>query len=383
MRNRFIKTLALLLPVILGCAISTLLPTPTALPPVHFENELVAFDYPAVARIFAARDPAFDPYPGYYELGGELVVGLANPGWMDDYGNLYSSIGIFRHALPAGSSLEQVMQAAYANNTGPVPEEVPEQSGPFTVDGRTGVRRTYRSSAGPLWYTLQDIWLEADGSILRISLNMEVYEADFQAAADLFLGSLDIKEDLPPFTGQPTPAPTASPTPYPAALLAHYEDNLLSFDYPQEMMVLPSGETPSDCFPEITFGGERLVGLGEPRFLVNGSYYRSIQVTRLPMPAGSNLEAVVLGVYEQAQVKYSQETSSLASTGPVPVAGQTGFQWAYRVTAGEPTYELRDVWLELNDQLYIISIWTEYTNPDDFAAFQAGADSLLQSLRIK
>ena len=380
MRNRFIKILAILLPVTLGCAISTLLPTPTALPPVHFENELVAFDYPAGTTIFAAGDPGFYTYPVDVQLGGELAVGLADPGWRHP-NTLHSSIGVFRHALPPGSSLEQVMQAAYENVNLLNAED--EQNGPVTVDGLAAVRNSYRIASGPFWYTLQDIWLEKDGSILRISLWQEAYQDDFQAVADLFLDSLDIKEDLPPFSGQPTPAPTASPTPYPANLLVHYEDNLLSFDYPQGMMVLPSGETPSDCFPGIPLGGERLVGLGEPRFLVNGIYYRSIQITRLPMPAGSNLEAVVLGVYEQAQVKVPQETSSLASTGPVPVAGQTGFQWAYRVTAGEPTYELRDVWLELNDQLYIISIWTEYTNPDDFAAFQAGADSLLQSLRIK
>jgi hypothetical protein len=34
-----------------------------------------------------------------------------------------------------------------------------------------------------------------------------------------------------------------------------------------------------------------------------------------------------------------------------------------------------------NDDLFIISIWTKYTN--DFASFQAGADALLNSLRIK
>jgi hypothetical protein len=53
------------------------------------------------------------------------------------------------------------------------------------------------------------------------------------------------------------------------------------------------------------------------------------------------------------------------------------------VAAGEPTYELRDVWLERNDQLYIISIWTEFINPDDFWAFQSGAQALLDSLVIK
>jgi hypothetical protein len=383
MKNRFMMILVILLPLTLGCAISTVFPTPTAQPPVHFENELVAFDYPAGARIFAALDTAFNPYSNFYQLGGDLVIGFANQSWMDQYGTLYSSIGIFRHAQPAGSSLEDVMQAAYATNKGPSPEEVPEQSGAYSLDGRVGVRKTYRFASGPLWYTFQDIWLKADGSILRISLNMEAYEADFQAASDLFLDSLNIQENLPPFTEQPTPAPTALPTRYPSALLTHYDDNQLAFDYPQGLIILTSWQSDSNCFPDIHFGGEWLVGLGEPRFLVSSIYYHSIQITRLPMSSGSNLEAVMLNVYEQAQARFPQEPSTLATTGSVSIAGQTGFQWAYRVTTGEPTYELRDIWLELDNQFYIISIWTEYTNPDDFWAFQSGAQALLDSLAIK
>jgi hypothetical protein len=387
MKIRFIKFLAFLLPLTLACTTSTFFPpsTPTISDTIpfeilHFENELVAFDYPAGMMIYAAGDPGFFIYPVGVQLGGELSVGFADPGWL--HPNMFhSSIGIFRHTLPPGSSLEQVMQAAYENVNLLNAED--EQRGPVTVDGLAAVRNSFRIASGPNWYTLQDIWLEKDGSILRLSLWEEVSQDDFQAVADLFLGSLDIKDNLPPFTEQPTPAPTASPTPYPSALLAHYDDNLLSFDYPRGMIVLPSGDVPSACFPDIPFGGERLVGLGEPRFLVNGIYYRSIQITRRPMPTGSNLEAVMLGVYEQAQARFPQDPATLASTGPVTVAGWTGFQWAYRVTAGEPTYELRDVWLELNDQLYILSIWSEYTNPDDFWAFQSGAQALLDSLVIK
>jgi len=386
MNKRSIINLTILIILTLACTTITLFPTSTpnfteTIPPeiLHFENELVAFDYPAGTRIFAAGDPAFSSYPYFIRLGGELAVGLADPGWIHN-DTLFSSIGVFRHALPSGSSLEEVMQAAYVSV--PLQNEDVEQSGPVTVDGLAAVRKTNRVASGPLWYTLRDIWVEKDGSILRLSLWEEVYEQGFQPLADLFLNSLEIKDDLPPFTEEPTPEPTASPTPYPAVLLAHYEDNLLAFDYPLGMIIL-SGDTPFACFPEIPFRGERLVGLGEPRFLVNGIYYRSIQITRRPMPPGSNLEAVLLDVYEQAQARFPQEPATLASTGPVTVAGQTGFQWAYRVTAGEPTYELRDVWLELNGQLYIISIWSEYTNPDDFWAFQSGAQALLDSLMIK
>ena len=106
--QRFIL-LAIVLSLTAGCATYTFSPTPTSPPPGHFENNLVAFNYPAGARIFAAGDPTFNPYSNFYKLGGKLVVGLANPNWMDDHGILFSSIGIFRHTLPASSSLANVM----------------------------------------------------------------------------------------------------------------------------------------------------------------------------------------------------------------------------------------------------------------------------------
>jgi hypothetical protein len=390
MKIRFIMILAILLPLISACnTTNNLFPTSTpdilrsSTPEIlRFENEWIAFDYPAGSKIFEAGDPGFTTYPVDIQLGGDLAAGLAYSGWIShETGLLFSSIGVFRHRLPQGSSLEQVMQLAYEPVYLGNAED--DQSGPVTVAGLAATQRTYRIASGPLWYTFQDIWIEKDGSILRLSLWEETYQDDFRAVADLFLGSLEIKDDLPPLPEEPTPATTASPTAYPANLLNPYDYNQLSFHYPKEMIVLRSGYTPLTCFPDIPFGGERLVGLGEPRFLVKDIFYRSIQVTLRPMPAGSNLEAVMLDVYEQAKAKYPQEPSSLASTGPVTVAGQTGFQWAYRVTAGEPTYELRDVWLEKDGQLYIISIWTEYTNPDDYLEFQSGAQALLDSLAIK
>jgi hypothetical protein len=382
MTKQFVLLLVILLPPIIACnSINSLLPTST--PEIlHFENDVVAFDYPAGARIFTESDSSFVTYPIGIELGGELDVGLANEGWIHQETRLvFSSIGVFRHRLVPGSNLEQVMQVAYEPVNFLNAEE--DRTEPVTIAGLDAIQRTYRIASGPLWYKFKDIWIETDGSILRLSLWEETYQDDFQAVAELFLGSLEIKDDLPPLPVEPTPEKTASATPYPATLLNPYDHDVLSFRYPKGMIVLKPGYTPLVCFPDITLGGERLMGLGEPRFLVNDIFYRSIQITRRGMPAGSNLEAVMLDVYEQAKAKFPQEPSTLMSTGVVSVTGQTGFQWAYRVTAGEPAYELRDVWLERDGQIYIISIWTEYTNPDDFLEFQSGAQALLDSLVIK
>jgi hypothetical protein len=91
----------------------------------------------------------------------------------------------------------------------------------------------------------------------------------------------------------------------------------------------------------------------------------------------------MLDAYRQVEDKFPREKGEMNATGPVTVAGLSAFQWTYRVSSGESAYDLHDVWVPKDGELFIISIWTKYTNPDDFAVFQAGADMLLESLRIK
>jgi hypothetical protein len=57
----------------------------------RFENDTLAFDYPAGARIFPAQDAAFQPYPFEVKMMGELAAGLALPHWMKN-GVLYRGL---------------------------------------------------------------------------------------------------------------------------------------------------------------------------------------------------------------------------------------------------------------------------------------------------
>ena len=362
-----------------------LFPTTTLQPEIlHYENELVAFDYPAGMEIFATGDPAFHTSPFGVELGGELSVGLANPSWMIwNYGSLLlSSIGVFHHELPLGSSLEFVMQTAYSTAyiNKPVPEEIPELSGPVTIDGLVALRRTYRVPAGPSLDILQDIWIEKDGSILRLSLWKEPFQDDFQSIADLFLNSLNVKDELPPFSERPTPTPTTTPTPYPSTLLKHFENDIVSFDYPQELVILQPGNPHSACFPDYLLGGKSIVGLGDPKFIDFDTYYRSIRINRLSIPSGDNFELIYMKSYHPMEKKYNLEPGVLALPSKIDVGGWTALQKTYRITSGEPTFELRDIWIPKGDQIYILSIWTVYTNPEDFFQFQSGAEALIKSL---
>lgn len=380
-------TLAILF--IIACNSVTLFSTPTPLPTatatmvpeiLHFENDLVAFDYPEGMRIFTTGDPAFITYPDIVQLGGELAVGLAYPYWIKP-NSLFSSIGVFRHPMPPGSNLNEIMQTAYKNVW--LENEIAEESGPITIAGLPAIQKTYRVAEGPLWYTLRDIWVEKEGGILRLSIWEEVYAINFQFPADMFLRSLDIKDNLPPFKEKPTPEPTPSPTPFPDSMLLHFENEVVTFDYLKGMKIYFNGDAAFVCYPDIQLGGELVVGLGDPKFISFDTYFRSIRIFRLPMPPRSNLEAMMLEAYRQAETKFPQKTGVLDASGPVTIDGLSAYQKTYRVYSGEPAYELRDVWVEKDHELFILSIWTEYTNPEDFAAFQSFADRFLESLELK
>jgi hypothetical protein len=361
-------------------------PTPSTMEPklLHFENDIVAFDYPAGMKVFNAADPTFTPYPKN-QLGGQLVAGLADPAEFGNYGYMYRTVGFFRHSIPSGSNLEQVMEAAYR----PVDrrEGAVAANGPFTLAGLPAYQQTYRIYGGETYYELRDIWAEKDGVIFRVSIwtayhNPNLFAA-FQSLADKILDSLVIKENLPPLVETPTSEPTLTPTPFPVSMLHHFENDVVAFDYLEGLNVYEAGDATFQCYPDFQLGGELVVGLGDPKFTKQDHQYRSIRIFRQPMLPSSNLESVMYEAYLLAEVKFPHEKGGVNATGLVTVAGLSAYQWTYQVHSGEAAYELRDVWIPKNGELFIITIWIEYTNPEDFAVFQAGADLLLYSLHLK
>jgi hypothetical protein len=365
-----------------------IIPTATPVPKIlHFENDMVAFDYPAGLVVFNAADPAFIPYPSSLRLGGQLVAGLADPDEIGNDGTLYRTLGIFRQPIPPDSNLESVMETAYS----PIQRTKGylDATGPVKLAGLPAYQQTYSyfdyGTRSP--YEMRDIWTEKDNMIFRVSAwtpphNPESFAA-FQSLADKIINSLVIKDNLPPILETPTPEPTPSPTPFPASMITHFENDVVAFDYLKTMKVHTANDTAFQCYPDFQLSGELIVGLGDPNFTGFDNYYRSIRIFRQQIPAGSNLEAIMLDAYREAEKKLPQENGILNANGPITVDGLSAVQRTYRVYSGEPAYEMRDIWLQKDNELFILAIWTEYTNPDDFAAFQAGADVLLESLRIK
>jgi hypothetical protein len=386
MKIRSLTTLAILIILILACN-TLVVPTPTPTSPaiLRFENDFVAFDYPEDMKVFNAADPVFIQYPSNIQLGGQLVAGLADPKEIGTNGNLYRTLGIYRHPIPLDSDLEKVMEEAYKSmvrTTGYV-----DATGPVKLAGLSAYQQTYNyfDSGSQGYYEMRDIWVEKDNTIFRVSIwtpphNPESFAA-FISLADKIIDSLIIKENLPPLVETPTPEPTPLSTPFPASMIVHFENDMVAFDYLKNMKV-HTGPV-FKCYPDFQLGGELVVGLGDPNFMGFDDYFRSVRIFHQRIPLGSNLEAIMLDAYHMAEDHFPQENGVLNANGVITVSGLSGLQRTYRVYSGEPAYELRDIWIQKDNELFIIAIWTEYTNPDDFAFFQASAELILKSLQIK
>jgi hypothetical protein len=186
-------------------------------------------------------------------------------------------------------------------------------------------------------------------------------------------------------TPQPTIiAETTVPTTHPPqAGFQHFENEFLAFDYPKELKTFVGGGAEFLCYPDYQLGGELLVGLGDTKFVHFDKYYRSIRIFRLPMPSDVDLKAIMQAAYDQEKIKFPLDEGVLDATGPVTVAGYPAYQKTYRVYSGEPAYDLRDIWIEKDGDIILVSIWSQYTNPEEFAAFQAEADLFINSLKFK
>jgi hypothetical protein len=72
----------------------------------------------------------------------------------------------------------------------------------------------------------------------------------------------------------------------------------------------------------------------------------------------------------------------LQLNGPIDIDGHAAIQKSYRIRSGPAPYELRDIWIPVNNDVYLVCILTQWTNADDLA-FETAADAMLQSLEIK
>jgi hypothetical protein len=182
-----------------------------------------------------------------------------------------------------------------------------------------------------------------------------------------------------------TPTPQILPTPTLASALDRFENEWVAFDYPSGLTVFEAGFADPIWYPTVDFGADLVAGLGDERFFGFDNYFRSIRILRRTLPAGTDFMPVMQQVYAQPGVDHPQVLVEgvLDLNGEIILDGRAAVQRSYRIYSGEPAYDFRDIWIPADDYLYIVCISTEWTNPEDFAAFEAMADDLLAGLQLK
>ncbi len=383
----------LVIPLALACNAldipSTPTPAPTAITSVkflHFENEIVAFDYPEWMKLHPAGVPEVGWYPNI-QLGGQPVVGLGDPNFFG-HETYFRSIRIARRLLPTGSDPKGVAEETYARpqKLG-LHQGVLDATGAVTIAGRPAYQKTYRVYSGEPAYELRDIWVQNQDQLLIISVWTEFTNredlAAFQATADRLLTSLEIKDNPPEIRETPVPTATTPPTPVPLSMRLHFENDVVAFDYLIGWRTYATGDLSFVTFPDIPYGGELVAGVADPVFAGCQTFCRSIGVYRRPIASGSNFEKLLFDTYRQVEAKIPIAKGVWDATGVVEIAGRPAYQKTYRIFWGEPAYEFRDIWIQNGQEVFIVSMNTRYTNPGDIAVFQAAGDLFAASLKIK
>jgi hypothetical protein len=184
-------------------------------------------------------------------------------------------------------------------------------------------------------------------------------------------------------TALTTTAPTPTPPGKGTSALQHYENKWLAFDYPANFKVHEPDDESAAWNPPVDFGGETLAFLGDPAFFEDGTCYRHIRISRLSACTCVDLAEVMDDQYGALDPRWILEESPMQPPALFNIGGMRTAQKIYRVYWGEPAYDMRDVWVRRGTDVYIVSIYTRWTEPDDLALFQSTADRILASLVIK
>jgi hypothetical protein len=185
--------------------------------------------------------------------------------------------------------------------------------------------------------------------------------------------------------------PLASPTPgAPGPIaqasspgLSHFENKWIALDYPSHLVAHEERDSDFKWHPPVHFGGQLVVGLADPAFQLNERYTRLIRISRLHPRPHQSLQSVMKENYASIDPRWRVAESPLEAPESLVVSGVAARQQTYRIHWDSVDYDLRDVWIPTDDNLFLISISTRWTEAREVASFQAHADAVLSSLVIK
>jgi PsbP-like protein len=166
--------------------------------------------------------------------------------------------------------------------------------------------------------------------------------------------------------------------------IKHFDNSEFSFDYPGTWQPFddfwPSAYgVPYKVVRDPALDAEQLTGVLVPASSLmppqRRVYWTSVRIETKVLPAGDSLQEVYKRTYSQGYPK-----SDSISDRTLSVNGVTALEKIYRKPLGEPWYQVREVWLQKNGKIYIISCWAF---PSSFEARQPAFNLIVDSFRVK
>ncbi len=151
----------------------------------------------------------------------------------------------------------------------------------------------------------------------------------------------------------------------------HIETDEIAFDYPGgwQPPSYQGGHNPE-------FDADELVAVADMSTSTPWERYTtSVEVMMREIPGGSSLT----DVYDQVYAAMPSVRGPITE-GTLTVDGVTAYERIYEHPRGEPWYRIRDIWLERNGRIYILSC---RATPGRFDATQAEFDVIIASFRVR
>lgn len=98
-------------------------------------------------------------------------------------------------------------------------------------------------------------------------------------------------------------------------------------------------------------------------------------VASSPLAEGQDLESRFTQAYQMAVPEIENASQQLFERGEL-----AGYEITYKRPWGEPWWQFRDVWLEKDGAIYVLSF---YASPNSFESYTDTFDQILESFRFK
>lgn len=154
-----------------------------------------------------------------------------------------------------------------------------------------------------------------------------------------------------------------------------FENETVSF-------TIPAGwQTREEIWGQAAATGQEYKGLGVQELVMiqyppdQGKGRVFFVVASSPLAEGQDLESRFTQAYQMAVPEIENASQQLFERGEL-----AGYEITYKRPWGEPWWQFRDVWLEKDGVIYVLSF---YASPNSFESYTDTFDQILESFRFK